>query len=75
MANRMIREIKRLLVLNGNGQLGDYWLGEVKEGKLITKIEDISDCYPDHTDFIYDVWSNDHLVAQVINCPVTIEFK
>lgn len=78
MAERSKQEIKRLFVLNGEGQLGEYGVGLPvwdKNERIVTKIIDMSDIYDNHTDFIFEVWAGEQLIGKVINCPVDIRYN
>ena len=64
-----MQKINSITIINGEGTIG-YFVGD----NGITAIENSSDEYEDHTDFIYIIKKGKAAYKKIINCPVEIEY-
>jgi hypothetical protein len=65
------QKIKAIHVINGCS----FIVGEMRGFNEITEITGNSQEYPDHCEWYYQIFSNEKTLAEVINCPVMVEYE
>ena len=63
-------KIKEISILCREGLYQKFTVGEFG----ITEIKNLSQEYPDHLEYIYDIMCGDKVIYQIIDVPVLIEF-
>jgi len=63
--------IKEISILCKEGLYQKFTVGELG----ITEIKNLSQEYPDHSEYVYDIKSGDKVIFQIIDIPVLIEYK
>ena len=64
-------KIKEISILCKDGLYQKFTVGY----NDITEIKNLSQEYPDHSEYIYNIKSNDKLLFQIIDIPVLIEYE
>ena len=62
-------KVKSVSIISGTG-VNTYEVG--RDG--VTRIDNNSEEYPDHSEVMLSVWVDDKLKAEVLNCPVDIVY-
>ena len=62
--------IKEISILCREGLYQKFTIGELG----ITEIKNLSQEYPDHSEYVYDIICGDKVIYQIIDVPVLIEF-
>lgn len=63
-------KIKEISILCRDGLYRKFTVGELG----VTEIKNLSQEYPDHSEYIYDIMCGNKVIYQIIDIPVLIEF-